>query len=222
MPLPAPDPIPYLNPKTLTPGQRNGGAWWMDAFSVLGQYFRQNGKGNPNGRKANSRFTIILSEVTVKVPDENSDRTTDVNMAIAFVSRAGLPRSLRRKLVDLGVPVFQADELKDHAEIIAQGFRNDPDFQAAELGGGVVSYVKNAFMNDTPCSDRCAKAYTGFIRRVKMTQSDRGVLGDEALTPEVYEEITAIGGKGGFYAGVEMLEPGGGGDSDMFGGEPDE
>jgi hypothetical protein len=195
-----------------------------DAFSILGEYFRENGDGDPNGGRANGRFTIILAEATVQIPDENSDRTTAVNMTIAFTNAGGLPASLDRRLKDLGVPVFPAEPLEDHAEIGADALKNDPDFQEAELGGGVISYIKNAFMNNLPCNERCAQAFSRFIGRVRITQTDRGVIGDEVITEETYQELTEIGGReGGFYAGVEMVEggAGGGGDADM-GGDPDE
>jgi hypothetical protein len=101
------------------------------------------------GPIANSRFTLLLSEVETS--------SGPMVRFVAFVNyKGGLPRSLARELTDEGYTIYRADPFENHAEIAAQNYRADTGAQVEDLGGPIRS-VTSAVMNNEACSEQCLR-----------------------------------------------------------------
>jgi len=94
-----------------------------------------------SGSVANTRFTILLSEVEVETPQGSLLRI------VAFVSKSGIPESLETALTNYGVTIYEAYPFEGHAEIAVQNYRADTAAQQEDLGGPITK-VNNAIMNN--------------------------------------------------------------------------
>jgi RHS repeat-associated protein len=172
-------------------------AGWLGSLGTLNNYF------NEQGAVANSRFTIVLSEVEVESADGPLLRL------VAFVSKGGLPRSLQTQLADEGVTIYQADPFEGHAEIAAQNYRADTALQEQDLGGPI-SKVNAAVMNNGACSAECAQGLTNYIGRdgVNIQPGDQGYYEGQVLTPQYMSELQSeFGGASEFEAIIQDTLP---------------
>jgi hypothetical protein len=80
---------------------------WYGSLNAMNNYF------TGEGSLANSRFTLLLSEVEVGTSEGPLLRI------VGLVSKSGLPPSLENELTDQDVTIFEADQFENHAEIAA-------------------------------------------------------------------------------------------------------
>ncbi|MFJ9461598.1 RHS repeat domain-containing protein [Kitasatospora sp. NPDC101447] len=146
---------------------------------------------------ANTRFTMILSEVEVEGPNNLS-----IPRTVAFVSQGGLTsdQALLEKMTELGVTVYQIGPPKSekgnpegHAENAARRFRDDEKAQRRDLGGRIKS-VNSAIMNTYACSAKCAENITKFVNdpSVKIEEGGLGVYGKNLLSKNAIKEYKNV------------------------------
>jgi len=170
---------------------------WLTSLQSLNEYFSE------QGTIANSRFTIMLSEVEVSTPQGPLLRI------VAFVSKNGLPRSLTRQLTNAGVTIYRADPFEDHAEIAAQNYRADVAQQTEDLGGPI-GRVNAAVMNNGACSVECAQGITKYIGEdgVTIQPDDRGYYGGQVITSEYMSDLRSeFGGVSDYEALIQDIFP---------------
>lgn len=122
------------------------------ALQILVDYFRK------FGQIKHDNFTAILAQVTIKTSQGLQDRP------IVFVSKDGLPKILRNWFEADGIPIIQATDAQDHAEVAAESFRLHPALQDRVLGGEI-DWVDAAIGTNRICTynPSCPGAFTKFI-----------------------------------------------------------
>jgi hypothetical protein len=183
-------------------------------LKILGDYLQQ----LPGPARGN--FTATLAEVEVETRNGPAPRV------VAFVSQAGIPDELNRKLEAAGITVYKAasaprGSAEGHSESAAANFRSNIKQQVNELGGRIIN-VRSAFTTTRICG-RCATNLNKFIDdpNKSVRAGTHGMIEGTTIDPSRLQKVrTAYGLRGvtatgvafrGFWNGMFGGRTGGGG-----------